>query len=673
MDIEMKEYSINKESTVYDRSELAYQLNLASECAFSIPIGKEFEADFIDLFFNTFGTEKEGVLRVKVDFSDNTIPYEFPFSIITNEGPMRLAFGRKLKVSGFINVYLSASFPAGGETISVWMNTDGPSMKLGAFEVEKISIKESLLISIITPVYKPEANVFRAMLNSVTSQLYENWELILVDDGSRRKDIKKIVDKIEDPRIKFFSLEKNSGISAASNFGISKASGDYIGFLDHDDMITEDCLLEIVKAVSLRPHLRFIYTDEDKLDEKGRFFDAHYKPNWSYHQLLSHNYICHFSCYEKCLLKELGGFRKQYDGAQDYDLILRASKHLNEQNAYHIPKVLYHWKLGDNSTASNISNKPYAHLSALKALGDHLGTKYRVSVGSHIGVYRAQLKKRYLDNNQIHIIIPTKDNQAHLDLCLRSVMQSSHDHFSVTIVDNGSKKQSVKAYLSNAVKKYDNLNVLRYEKKFNFSDINNYAVSMNMCGSKDIIIFLNDDTEVINPDWLYELEYPINNNNVAVAGAKLLYPNNTIQHAGVFIGIGGVAGHGHKYLINGNPGYFARPHIIQEVSAVTGACLAISAKVFEEVGRFDNRLPKAFNDVDLCLRVRKAGYKIVYNPYALLYHYESVSRGVDNHMDPDFLKAINLMQTRWNCKGYNDPYYNPNLSLDRENFHLDKK
>lgn len=664
----MKEYSINKEKTVYDRSELAYQLNLASECAFSIPIGKEFEADFIDLFFNTFGTEKEGVLRVKVDFSDNTIPYEFPFSIITNEGPMRLTFGRKLKISGFINVYLSAAFPAGGETISVWMNTDGPSMKLGAFEVEKISVKEAPLISIITPLYKPEADVFRAMMNSVTSQLYENWELILVDDGSNRGYIKKAVDKIGDPRIKYYPRTKNVGICKASNIGISKAKGSYVCFLDHDDELSFDCLAEIVKTINFNPQVKFIYTDEDKMTYEGDKFDAHFKPGWSYHQLLSQNYICHLACYKKELLDELGGFRDEYEGSQDYDLVLRASAKLKDEEVRHIPKILYHWKVVKRSTASGIDKKPYAHLSAVKALKDHLGEDYDVTVGRYIGTYRARLKKSKDERGKVHIIIPTKDNLHHIETCLLSVMQSNHDNFCVTVVDNGSKKRDVKNYLSDAVKKYDNLNVLRYERVFNFSGINNYAVSMHMYSPKDIIIFLNDDTEIINPDWIYELEYPIFHNNVAATGPKLLYPNNTLQHAGVIIGIGGVAGHSHKYMPDGRSGYFARPHIIQEVSAVTGACLAISAKVFEEVGGFDNKLPKAFNDVDLCLKVRKAGYKIVYNPYATLYHYESVSRGLDNHKETDFARAINLMQTRWNCKGYNDPYYNPNLSLDREDF-----
>jgi glycosyltransferase involved in cell wall biosynthesis len=527
MEWRMKEYSVNKEKTVYDRSELAYQLSLASECAFSIPIGKEFEADYIDLFFNTFGTQMEGTLRVKIDFSDNTIPYEFPYSVITNEGPMRLTFGRKLKVSGFINVYLSAVYPPGSQTIAVWMNTDGPSMKLGSFEVEKISIKESPLISIITPVYKPEAGVFRAMLNSVTSQLYENWELILVDDGSNREYIVKALEKIADSRIKYYKRAKNEGICKASNFGISKAKGSYVCFLDHDDELTFDCLAEIVKTINTNPQVKFIYTDEDKMTYEGDRFDAHYKPGWSYHQLLSQNYICHLACYKKELLDQLGGFRDGYEGSQDYDLVLRASSKLEDSEVRHIPKILYHWKVVKRSTASGMDKKPYAHLSAVKALKDHLGKDYRVTVGRYIGTYRAQLSVPS-DNKEIHIIIPTKDNLHHIETALHSVMQTHGYRFFVTIVDNGSKKRDVKKFLSDAVKKYDNLNVLRYERKFNFSDINNYAVSMHMHSPNDILVFLNDDTEIINPNWLYELEYPINRNGVAVTGGKLLYPNNTI-------------------------------------------------------------------------------------------------------------------------------------------------
>lgn len=423
-------------------------------------------------------------------------------------------------------------------------------------------------------------------------------------------------------------------------------------------MLTYDALIEVARVVEDKEGA-IVYSDEDKVVGET-FKDPYYKPDYSYSMLLSQNYLSHFSVYKKTDLL----MRKEYEGSQDYDYTLRYLRSgIVSGQIKHIPKILYHWRVHDESTAAGAQNKPYAHLSAMRAIKDHIGDMGRVTAGRYPGTYKVDWGKPYLAP-LITVFIPTKDNLQYLKTCLFSIEQSTYLYYRVVVIDNGSRDPATKEYLA-TFDSNKKISVLRYNKPFNFSAINNFAVRGN---ESDYFVFMNDDTEVITTDWLEQMVQHMYHDNTAVVGPKLLYPNNTIQHAGVIIGVGGVAGHSHKHMPDASPGYFARPHIIQNVSAVTGACMMVSASVFSAVGGFEEELPKAFNDIDLCLKIRALGYQIVYTPYAQLYHHESVSRGTGNCREPEFLEAIRYMEKKWRCSTYSDPYYNPNLTLSDERF-----
>lgn len=537
----------------------------------------------------------------------------------------------------------------------------------------KVKFPFSPKISIICPIWNTPENFLTEMIESVISQTYSNWELCLSDGNSTKEHIRRILNnyKNRDNRIKVKFLDKNLGISGNSNEALNLAIGDYIGLLDHDDMLAPFALFEVIKALNENPNADFIYSDEDQISEDGkkRFF-PHFKPDFSPDTLRSHNYICHLSIFKKELLSNIGFFREGYEGSQDYDLILRASE--KAENIVHVPKILYHWRISQNSTALWTGSKTYAHASAKKALEDHLkrvGLDGKVDDGLSQGSYK--ITYNINKNLLVSIIIPNKDHEEDLKRCIYSIMEkSTYKNFDIIIVENNSEYSSTFKFYDSLVLKYDNIKIIEWNKPFNYSSVNNYAVEF---AKGDILLFLNNDTEVINNDWLEIMLEHVQRKEVGAVGAKLYYPNNTIQHGGVIIGIAGPAGHSHKGFSRNLCGYMNRLCVIQNLSAVTGACFMIRKEVFKEAGGFDENIKIAFGDVDLCLKIRTKKYLVVWTPFAELYHYESKTRGYEDTPEKRkrFNEEIELFHNKWRDileKG--DPYYNINLTKDKEDFSI---
>lgn len=662
---------INDERDMINMSMAEKPCTLDDFFHFRVPIRDPFVPVWFELYFGTFKKNPTGRLHVELKLDDKVAAtYNVGLEQIIDNVPLRFTLNKKIRVLKALEVHINIEYSS-QDKIAIWTNSAGPSMKVHGEYKCTYNLKKTPIISIITPVYDVELGYFKEAVDSVLSQYYKKWEWCIVDDGSSNKDLKKYLKTLNDPRIKLKINRKNRGISAASNEALKMASGEYIALLDHDDVLTTDALLQFVDLVNKTDDVKMAYTDEDKISENGELFQPFYKPDWSYEMFLSQMYTCHLSFFERKLVDELGGFDSYYDGSQDYDMTLRVIEKIDASQIYHITKVCYHWRSHRSSTAYDISTKPFAHNATIKALKAHVkraGKKAIVTSGSFPHTYSIDWEVSSTPLLPIEIIIPSKDNISYLKPCIESLLQSTYSNFIVTVVDNGSQDIGTLRYL----KELENqkVNVLRYNKPFNYSAINNFAVETSGLMGPPILLFLNDDVEVITPDWLEKMVQHYHRQENAVVGAQLLYPNYCIQHAGVIIGIGGVAGHSHKHIPVHSVGYFNRPNIVQNVSAVTGACLMIKRAVFEEIGGFEEKLPRAFNDIDLCLKVRRAGYNIVYTPNAKLFHYESVSRGLDNYKEKIFKEAVDFMQRKWSCYKYEDPYYNTNLTLQHENFSL---
>ncbi len=661
-------YTVKREEQiVWSNTDIRHFFSLTEFFRCTVPIETVFNLSSILLYFEIKDVSPEDTLEVCFFCCDkDRLYYIVKLSDIPQGVPLKLEVENNLLCKDFIN--LSIKYNATGKgSVAIGINEKGPCIAIVGRTIEEYFIEYEPKISIVTPVYNTNLEYFKKTYESVINQVYTNWEWVIVEDCSKNKAIKTFLKTIKHKDIKIFYNNKNEGIVKTSNRGIGKATGKYVAFLDDNDLLSPDALISVVEAIDKNKNLKLIYSDEDKLTADDKYVDQFFKPDWSYDLLLSQNYVCHLGVYQASLLHRIGGLDKSYEGSQDYSLTLTFSEYIAADEVHHIPKILYHWRKEEGSSSSCITNKPYAHLSALLAIKAHLGRKgyldATVTVGKYVGTYRVDycLEKK----PKINIIIPTRDNPVYLETCMHSLFQSSYKNYVVTIVNNRSNKKDTLGLLTD-LSSVPNVKVYDYDKPFNYSAINNFAVKKSE--HAEIYLFLNDDTEVITRDWMETLLQHIGKNNVAVAGPKLLYGDNRIQHAGVIIGIGGVAGHSHKHAPDGMPGYFSRPHLTQNVSAVTGACMMIDAIVFHKVGGFEEKLPKAFNDIDLCLKVRKAGYNIVCNPHACLYHHESISRGLDNHKETEFAKAIEYMQKKWDCKNFKDPYYNPNLTLIDENF-----
>ena len=520
------------------------------------------------------------------------------------------------------------------------------------------------LISIVIPLYRTPLPYLKELLESVRRQSYENWQLCLAD-GSPDDKAKEFIEKHygREKRIIYRKLEQNGGISINTNEAIALAKGEYIMLCDHDDTLEPDALYEIVKVIN-ETDADVIYTDEDKVSMDGRhYFDPNFKPDFNLFRLRENNYICHIFVVKKSLTDEIGLLRSEFDGAQDFDFILRCCE--KAKKITHIPKILYHWRCHMDSTAADPSSKAYAYEAGRKAVREHyqrLGIDAKVEMTERPGWYRSHLKIQ--GNPVISVIIPNKDHVDDLELCLFSMTRkSTYRNYEILIVENNSEKEETFEYYRKLPDRYPKTRVLTWDKEFNYSAINNFAAKE---AKGEYLLFLNNDVEILTPDWIEEMLQNCQQENVAAVGAKLYYPDDTIQHAGVVLGLGGIAGHIMCRASREDPGYFGRMISVQEISAVTAACMMVKKADFDEAGGFDETFRVAFNDIDLCMKFRAAGKKIVFTPYAELYHYESKSRGLEDTPEKQFRfdKEVKRFQEKWAQQlEMGDPYYSPNLSV----------
>jgi glycosyltransferase involved in cell wall biosynthesis len=530
----------------------------------------------------------------------------------------------------------------------------------------------SPLISVLLPVYNSNLKWLRRAILSVQKQLYPCWELCIVDDASTDRKIWPFLQRCarQDRRIKLMRRTENGHISAASNDALHLATGDFLALLDHDDELAPTALYFVALALNKNPDLQLLYSDEDKLDERNRRSEPYFKSDWNPELLLAQNFVSHLSVYRTHLVRRLGGFRVGFEGSQDYDLVLRCVEQIQPEQIEHLPWLLYHWRISDQSTASCVAAKPYAQEAAHRAVQEHLDRRgIDGTVAPTLGVY---LQTKYAlprERPMVSIVIPTRDQVSSLNKCLDGIFQKTdYRTYEVIVLDNGSSDAETLEFFE-TLRKREGTRVERIEGEFNYSRLNNRGVEL---ARGPFVALLNNDVEVINGDWLNEMVSRAMQPKVAIVGARLWYPNGTIQHGGVILGPGGIAGHALVGLRRFQPGYFARAHLAQNVSAVTTACAVVRRDAYMQIGGFDENLAVTFNDVDLCLRLRAAGYWIVWTPYAELIHHESASRGCDDSAPKQmrFLAEVDYMKSKWGDTLQRDPFYNPNLSLDENLFTL---
>lgn len=526
------------------------------------------------------------------------------------------------------------------------------------------------LISIVMPTHCTPVSLLRKAIDSVIAQTYDNWQLCIADDASSPV-VRDLLSKYAelDRRIVVHLRDERGHICKASNDALALADGEYIGFLDHDDELTADALDVMARAIGHHASAGIFYSDEDKIGLDGSLCEPNFKPGWNPDLMRSQNYMCHFVVIRKALIHEAGGFRCGFEGAQDHDLLLRCIERTSADGIVHVPKVLYHWRMMPGSTALGVGQKSYALEAGCRAIEEHLartGVRGHVTVNS-FGHYRIH---RELDARpDVCIVIPTRDRVDLLRTCVQSVLENTeYRNFRVLVIDNGSTDIATIEYLK-SVQEHAQVDVVEYSAPFNFSAIVNFGVSRS---KEELICILNNDTEVISDGWLTEMVQHAVRKEVGVVGCMLYYPDATIQHAGVVLGFGGIAGHAHLRLPRGSAGYVGRAAVVQNYMAVTGAAMMVRRTVFEQVGGFYEGLGVAFNDIDFCMRVAVLGYWNVWTPFCELYHHESASRGLDDAPEKRarFMSEVDMMRRRWGDVLDNDPAYNPNLALNGRMFSL---
>lgn len=529
-------------------------------------------------------------------------------------------------------------------------------------------------ISIAMPVYNVEEKWLQLCIDSILNQVYTNWELCMADDASTDPNVKKILTEYQqlDERIRVVFREQNGHISEATNSALAIATGEFVALLDNDDELAINAFYEVVKVLNENPELDLIYSDEDKIDMDGNRSDPAFKPDWSPDLLLGTNYISHLGVYRRSILEEIGGFRKGYEGSQDYDLVLRFTEKTTKERIKHIPKVLYYWRMLPTSTAVDQGSKGYAFEAGLRAVQDALvrrGINGHATHGAANGLYDV-----YYDiesEKLVSIIIPTKNGYKDVQRCVSSIIEkTTYQNYEIIMADNGSTDPKMhELYAEFEQQLPGRFFVESIDIPFNFSTINNRAAKK---AHGEYLLFLNNDTEVITENWLTLMVSFAQQERIGCVGAKLLYPNNTVQHAGVILGLGGVAGHGHYGYPHGDLGYFGRLAINVNYSAVTAACLLMKKADFDAVGGFEEAFTVAFNDVDLCLKVQALGRDNVWLHEAELYHFESQTRGYDDKgkKKKRFEQEKVMMEEKWGPLIENDPFYNPNLTRDIPNFSL---
>ena len=549
------------------------------------------------------------------------------------------------------------------ENYKIWIKNNEPDDK----EIEEqrnYKFEYEPKISIIVPMYNTKEKYLKELIDSIINQTYKNWELCLSDGSDEKKDyVERLVNV--DERIKYKFLNANKGISENSNEALKLATGDYIALLDHDDILPAFSLFEVVKTINTDKEAEFIYTDEDKLlEEKENRMGPHFKQDYAPDTFMSYNYICHFSIFKKNLMERIGGFRKEFDGSQDYDIIFRATEQANR--IIHIPKILYHWRINENSVALSAEAKPYAYEAAKKAIKAHLnriGLNANVEDTRIIGLYKVNYE--IVGTTKVSIIILNKDHKKDLKRCIDSILEkTTYENYEIIIVENNSKTKEIFKYYKE-LEKNEKIKIVEYkEQGFNYSRLNNFGVK-NATG--DYIVLLNNDTEIITKDWIETMVGNCQRKDVGIVGAKLLYENDTVQHVGVVLGLTGVAGHVNLGIGADEIGYMGRNIITQNYSAVTGAMLMISKEDYEKIGGLDEEFPVAYNDVDLCLKIRKLGKVVVMNPFVEAYHYESKTRGYEiteekkRRLEEDTKRLKNKWKDVFEKE---DPYFNINFRHD---------
>lgn len=539
-------------------------------------------------------------------------------------------------------------------------------------------LKHKPLISIILPVYNTPHCLLTECIDSVLNQDYDNWQLCISDDNSSDPNVRNILDRYvkKDRRIKCVYRSTNGHISANSNSALELATGEYYAFLDHDDLLAPHALLYMVTAINEEPSAGILYSDEDKVDEEGKRLNPHFKPAFNFEMLLCQNYICHFLCIRGDIVKSVNGFDAGAEGCQDHILLIKAAITCSERklNIVHVPVILYHWRMTEGSTALDANNKSYTNNNYLESLGkvfrDFKISDVKVAPNIASNTYHA-IYNIGEPAPLASIIIPTRNALSLTRQCYESILrhESAYPNFEIIIVDNQSDDPEALSWFSE-IQKHSKTRVINYDSEFNYSAINNHAAE-NTRGK--ILILLNNDIEVISENWLALLVSHAARESVGCVGAMLYFDDNTIQHAGAILGIGGVAGHSHKYIDRNSFGYHSRLCLTQEVSAVTAACLAVRKDVYHAVKGLDEaNLKVAFNDIDFCLRVQEAGFRNIFEPRAKLYHYESKSRGKEDSPEKQarFQSEVSYMKSKWKTYLDEDPFYNPNLTLDREDFTL---
>ena len=530
--------------------------------------------------------------------------------------------------------------------------------------------KDPVVISVLVPAYRTPEVFLKQMMESVLLQTYPYLELCIADGSGTDDSVEKVVKEYQkkDPRVRYRRLEKNEGIAGNTNAAIEMASGDYLALFDHDDLLSPNALFEVASAIE-KEKADVVYTDEDKVtSDLKEHFQPHFKPDFNPDLLCANNYICHLFVVKRSLALKLGGQDPAYDGAQDYDFIFRCTE--NAEKIVHVAKILYHWRVHQASTADNPSSKLYAFDAGKRAIEAHLariGAKAEVSHTKDLGFYR--VKYQVQGNPLVSIVIPNKDEKETLKKCLESIWKkTSYSNYEIILVENNSTTQEIRDYYKELDGK-ERVRVVYWDKEFNYSAINNFGISH---AKGEYILCLNNDITVISPDWMEELLANCQRPEVGIVGARLYYPDNTIQHAGIVLGMGGCAGSLFVGLARSRGGYLHKAALQQDLSAVTAACFMVKKEVFEKAGGFEEKLAVAFNDVDFCLKVRHAGYLVVYDPYAELYHHESKTRGYENTEAKKrrFQEEIEYMRCHWMPDILRDPYYNENLSLKASDYSL---
>lgn len=549
-----------------------------------------------------------------------------------------------------------------------------PSRRELIHSIEHMQIRP--LISVVMPVYNTPDIYLRACIDSVLNQSYPYFELCIADDKSTKSHVQKTLQEYEkkDGRIKVVYRHENGHISHASNSALELADGDYITLLDHDDLLSEHALYYMALAINSNPQAKVLYSDEDKIDEFGKRYEPHFKSDWNQDLFFSQNYVSHLGIYKRELVEAIGGFRKGVEGSQDQDLLLRCLPHTARGEIIHIPHVLYHWRALEGSTALESGEKSYTTKAGIKALRDYFDSQGMVSVkveaNSVPNTYRIKWPVPQPEP-LVSLLIPTRDRRDLVEVAVRSILnKTTYNNFEILILDNGSVESETLEFF-NSIQKVDiRVRVIRYDHPFNYSAINNFGVKH---AKGDLIGLINNDVEVISPDWLTEMVSHAVRPEIGCVGAKLYYSNDTIQHGGVILGIGGVAGHSHKYFEYDSHGYFSKLKLVQNYSVVTAACLVIERSIYEKVDGLDEvNLKVAFNDVDFCMKVREAGYRNLWTPHAELYHHESVSRGAEDTPEKQARAnaEVDFIKSKWGSLLNEDPYYSPHLTKDCEDFSI---